>query len=114
MNVYLCFFNTGNSLNDLADGVLYLTRNVYYIAAVAYKNDNVNLNGVINYLNGDAETKELAALAALYTPEELLCHLRLLDDALSQMQRSGSTKRTIAEMTSSDIFMLPFSALQLM
>ena len=47
----------------------------------------------------EAETKELAALAALYTPEELLCHLRLLDDALSQMQRSGSTKRTIAEMT---------------
>ena len=47
----------------------------------------------------EAETKELAALAALYTSEELLCHLRLLDDALSQMQRSGSTKRTIAEMT---------------
>ncbi len=47
----------------------------------------------------EAEAERLAELAALFTPEELLCHLRLLDDALVRMQRSGSTKRMIAEMT---------------
>lgn len=47
----------------------------------------------------EAETKQIAELAALFTSEELLCHLRLLDDALVQMQRDGSTKQMIAEMT---------------
>lgn len=47
----------------------------------------------------EAEAQQIADLAALYTKEELLCHLRLLDDALAQMQKNGSTKRMIAEMT---------------
>lgn len=47
----------------------------------------------------ESELAQISELAALFTPEELLCHLRLSDDALAQMQRSGSTKRMIAEMT---------------
>lgn len=46
----------------------------------------------------ESEFAELAELVALFSREELLCHLRLLNDALVQMQRSGSTKRMIVEM----------------
>ena len=41
----------------------------------------------------------MRALASRYPYERLLYHIRLLDDALAQMQRSGSTKRIIAELT---------------
>ncbi len=50
----------------------------------------------------DATADELAqikSVADVYPYERLLYHIRLLDDALAQMQRSGSTKRMTAELT---------------
>lgn len=44
------------------------------------------------------EAETLVALAAPFTREEILCQIRLLDDALVQMQRDGSSKQMIAEM----------------
>ena len=46
----------------------------------------------------DAETEELSSLASLFTKETLLSHTTTLDNALSSMQRSGASKRMIAEM----------------
>lgn len=52
------------------------------------------------YLDVTREEKEtLATLSELFTREELLCQMRLLDDAMVQMQRDGSSKQMIAEMT---------------
>ena len=54
----------------------------------------------IEYL--DCTSEELEALKPIvseYPYERLLYHIRLLDDALAQMQRSESTKRIIAELT---------------
>ncbi len=45
------------------------------------------------------ETERLKKIAGLFTKETLLYHCRLLDDALYAMQRAGSAKRTVAEMT---------------
>ncbi|MBQ8836708.1 MAG: DNA polymerase III subunit gamma/tau [Clostridia bacterium] len=50
----------------------------------------------------DCTTEELESLRPIaeeYPYERLLYHIRILDDALAQMQRSGSTKRIIAELT---------------
>ena len=46
----------------------------------------------------DAEYDELSAVASLFTKETLLSHTKMLDSALASMQRSGSSKRMIAEM----------------
>lgn len=46
----------------------------------------------------DNQREALNALAALFTKETLLAHIRTLDDALYTMQKSGSVKRTVAEM----------------
>lgn len=54
----------------------------------------------IEYLDCTSEELELLKpIASEYPYERLLYHIRLLDDALAQMQRSGSTKRIIAELT---------------
>ncbi len=45
------------------------------------------------------ELNQITPLANQYPYERLLYHIRLLDDALAQMQRSGSTKRIVAELT---------------
>ncbi len=45
------------------------------------------------------EIERIKATANKYPYEQLLYHIRLLDDAYAQMQRSGSTKRIIAELT---------------
>ena len=45
------------------------------------------------------EIERIRAVAERYPYERLLYHIRMLDDALVQMQRSGSTKRMIAELT---------------
>lgn len=45
------------------------------------------------------EIEKMKQIADKYQYERLLFHIRLLDDALAQMQRSGSTKRIIAELT---------------
>ncbi len=50
----------------------------------------------------DCTEEELSLIRSAtekYPYESLLYHIRLLDDALAQMQRSGSTKRMIAELT---------------
>lgn len=47
----------------------------------------------------DEEIRLIRTVAEKYPYERLLYHIRLLDDALAQMQRSGSTKRMIAELT---------------
>ena len=46
----------------------------------------------------DNQRESLNALAALFTKETLLAHIRILDDALYTMQKSGSVKRIVAEM----------------
>ncbi len=46
----------------------------------------------------EAESDELSAIAAMFTKETLLSHTRMLDSALASMQRSGASKRMIAEM----------------
>lgn len=46
----------------------------------------------------DEEIELIKTVAAKYPYERLLYHIRLLDDALAQMQRSGSTKRMVAEL----------------
>lgn len=45
------------------------------------------------------ELERLKKLAKLVTKETLLYHCRMLDDAFYAMQKAGSAKRTIAEMT---------------
>ena len=53
-----------------------------------------------NYVELSAETyQKTLEIANRYPMQRLLCHIRLLDDAFAQMQRSGSAKRVIAEMT---------------
>ena len=47
----------------------------------------------------DSEKKTLSSLASLFTKETLLVHCRMLDDSLYTMQKSGSVKRIVAEMT---------------
>ena len=46
----------------------------------------------------DAEAEELSDVAAKFTKETLLSHTKMLDSALVSMQRSGASKRMIAEM----------------
>lgn len=46
----------------------------------------------------DSETNELRALADLFTKETLVSHCKMLDNAFYTMQKSGSSKRMIAEM----------------
>ncbi len=54
----------------------------------------------IEYLDSTAdEIEKIKQIADNYPYERLLYHIRLLDDAFAQMQRSGSTKRIIAELT---------------
>ncbi len=54
----------------------------------------------IEFIDCTAEELEsIKPVAEEYPYERLLYHIRLLDDALAQMQRSGSTKRIIAELT---------------
>ncbi len=45
------------------------------------------------------EMEEMRALAQRYSSEGLIYHIRLMDDALYQMQKSSSIKRLIAELT---------------
>lgn len=45
------------------------------------------------------EIEKIKSVCNSYEYERLLYHIRLLDDAFVQMQRSGSTKRLIAELT---------------
>ena len=47
----------------------------------------------------DSEKEVLAASAALFTKETLLAHCRMLDDAFYTMQKTGTAKRIVAEMT---------------
>lgn len=47
----------------------------------------------------EEELSQIRSVADRYPYERLLYHIRLLDDALVQMQRSGSTKRMTAELT---------------
>jgi len=52
------------------------------------------------YIDNTAdEIAQMKSVADAYPFERLLYHIRVLDDAFTQMQRSGSTKRMIAEMT---------------
>lgn len=52
------------------------------------------------YLDSTAdEVEKIKQIADNYPYERLLYHIRLLDDAFAQMQRSGATKRIIAELT---------------
>lgn len=54
----------------------------------------------IEYVDCTAEELEqIKAIAEKYPYEKLIFHIRLLDDAYAQMQRSGSTKRIISELT---------------
>ncbi len=46
-----------------------------------------------------AETEELKILAGQFTRERLLYHAKLLDNALGTMQRTGSIRRAVAELT---------------
>lgn len=47
----------------------------------------------------DSEKEVLAASAGLFTKETLLAHCRMLDDAFYAMQKTGTAKRIVAEMT---------------
>lgn len=47
----------------------------------------------------DSETTQLSGTASLFSKETLLAHTKLLEDALASMQKSGSIRRTIAELT---------------
>lgn len=47
----------------------------------------------------DSEREMLSEIASLFTKETLLAHCRMLDDSLYTMQRAGSVKRIVAEMT---------------
>jgi len=47
----------------------------------------------------EVESEQLKTVAALFSKETILYHCRLLDEAILTMQKSGSMKRTIAEMT---------------
>ncbi|MBQ7383205.1 MAG: DNA polymerase III subunit gamma/tau [Clostridia bacterium] len=47
----------------------------------------------------DSEKEMLTRSAELFTKETLLAHCRMLDDSLYTMQKAGSVKRIVAEMT---------------
>ena len=47
----------------------------------------------------DSEKETLGRTAGLFTKETLLAHCRMLDDALYTMQKAGTVKRIVAEMT---------------
>ena len=47
----------------------------------------------------DAETADLAALAATFSRGKLLAHCRLLEEALFAMQKANAVKRMVAELT---------------
>lgn len=47
----------------------------------------------------EAEAEDLTSLASLFTKETLLSHCKMLDSAFATMQKSGSSKRMIAEMS---------------
>ena len=46
----------------------------------------------------DDEYDKLSKVASLFTKETLLYHCRILDETFYAMQKSGATKRTVAEM----------------
>ena len=47
----------------------------------------------------DSEAEELRETVSLFTRETLLSHCRMLDETYYTLQRAGSAKRTVAEMT---------------
>ena len=86
--------NVASSSVDLAvfwQDILSFYRNMLVIKTTA---------NPIEYLDcTEDELNHISPLANEYPYERLLYHIRLLDDALAQMQRSGTTKRIIAELT---------------
>ena len=53
----------------------------------------------LNSLDSFFFSSKFAASAGLFTKETLLAHCRMLDDAFYTMQRTGTAKRIVAEMT---------------
>ena len=47
----------------------------------------------------DSERESLEGVSRIFTKETLLAHCRMLDDALYTMQKAGTVKRIVAEMT---------------
>lgn len=75
---------------------------VFWQDLVAFYRDMLVIKTTSNagkYLDlTETETERLKKTAALFTKETLIYHCRMLDDAFYTMQKSGSGKRTVAEM----------------
>lgn len=90
-----------NMVSEIASSSVDIS--VFWQDVLAFYRDMLVVKTTANpcaYIDSTAE--EIAALKSVadaYPFERLLYHIRVLDDALAQMQRSGSTKRMIAEMT---------------
>ena len=76
---------------------------VFWQDIIAFYRDMLVVKTTANPLeyidSTDEELELIRSVATEYPYERLLYHIRLLDDALVQMQRSGSTKRMVAELT---------------
>lgn len=75
---------------------------VFWQDLVAFYRDMLVIKTTSNagkYLDlTENETERLKKTAGLFTKETLIYHCRMLDDAFYTMQKSGSAKRTVAEM----------------
>ena len=87
------------------DGVVRSSRDitVFWQDLVAFYRDMLVIRTTSNagkYLDlTENETEGLKKVAKLFSKETLIYHCRMLDDALYVMQKAGSAKRTVAEMT---------------
>lgn len=90
-----------SAIHDIASSSVDMA--VFWQDILAFYRDMLVVKTTANpteFLDSTAEEIErIRAVAERYPYERLLYHIRMLDEALVQMQRSGSTKRMIAELT---------------
>ncbi len=94
-----------DTLFDVVDEVVRSSKDiaVFWQELISYYRDMLVFKTTASadkYLDlTDSEKETLAKTAALFTKETLLAHCRMLDDSLYGMQKAGSVKRIVAEMT---------------
>lgn len=75
---------------------------VFWSDMLSYYRDMLVMKTTENasaYLDlSENEAEQLKKTADLFSREILLCHCKILDEALYAMQKAGNTKRTLAEM----------------
>jgi DNA polymerase-3 subunit gamma/tau len=94
-----------DAIFSVIDSVVRSSRDilVFWQDLVAFYRDMLVIKTTSNagkYLDlTETETERLKKTAQLFTKETLIYHCRMLDDAFYTMQKAGTAKRTVAEMT---------------